>query len=240
MSALSRFERFMEQLVEGSVARLFRSPIQPVELAKRLEKAMESNQMMSARRILVPNVYRIELNPEDWIAFQPMRAEIEGELASYLTELALERSFTLLGSPQVTLVQNPAVALRGVRVESETVESAVSAGETQMMPTPVVTPQQNAVARASLLIPSPSGSQTIPLAATVVRLGRSFDNDIVLDDKRVSRYHALLRYQVRQFWVIDQNSMNGTFVNGARITETPIQDGDVVSLGGLELGFRMG
>jgi hypothetical protein len=58
MSALSRFEEFMEGMVEGNVARLFRSPIQPAEIGKRLERAMESQQTISVGRILVPNDYR--------------------------------------------------------------------------------------------------------------------------------------------------------------------------------------
>ncbi|HEU5087060.1 MAG TPA: FhaA domain-containing protein, partial [Roseiflexaceae bacterium] len=56
MSALSRFESFMENIVEGSVARLFRSPVQPAEIAKRLERAMEANQQISVRRVIVPNL----------------------------------------------------------------------------------------------------------------------------------------------------------------------------------------
>src|ERR671939_1261416 len=84
MSALARFESFMENMVEGSVARLFRSPIQPAEIAKRLERAMESQQTISVRRVIVPNVYRAFLNPQDFIAFQNVRSEMEREMATYL------------------------------------------------------------------------------------------------------------------------------------------------------------
>ena len=68
MPALARFESFMENMVEGSVARLFRSPVQPAEIAKRLERAMETQQTISVRRVIVPNVYRAFLNPQDLAA----------------------------------------------------------------------------------------------------------------------------------------------------------------------------
>src|ERR1044071_2467668 len=91
MSALARFESFMENMVEGSVARLFRSPVQPAEIAKRLERAMEAQQTISVRRVIVPNVYRAFLNPQDLAAFGPIRVEMEREMATYLAELAQER-----------------------------------------------------------------------------------------------------------------------------------------------------
>ena len=75
----------MEHMVEGSVARLFRSPVQPAEIAKRLERAMEAHQQVSVRRVIVPNVYRAFLHPQDMAAFQPIRAEVEQEMANYLT-----------------------------------------------------------------------------------------------------------------------------------------------------------
>ena len=76
MPALARFESFMENMVEGSVARLFRSPVQPAEIAKRLERAMETQQTISVRRVIVPNAYRAFLNPQDLAAFTVRRQAV--------------------------------------------------------------------------------------------------------------------------------------------------------------------
>ncbi len=81
MSALFRFERFMENVVEGSVQRLFRSPVQPAEIARRLERAMESQQTISVDRIIVPAFYRAFLNPEDFRVFEPIQESLEREMA---------------------------------------------------------------------------------------------------------------------------------------------------------------
>ena len=120
MSALSRFESFMENIVEGSVARLFRSPVQPSEIAKRLERAMETHQMISVRLVIVPNIYRAYLNPQDLAAFQNVRAEMEREMATYLADLAKERGFTMLEYPQVELTEDPGVSRHGIQVTAET------------------------------------------------------------------------------------------------------------------------
>ncbi|MFN8567488.1 MAG: FHA domain-containing protein [Kouleothrix sp.] len=47
-----------------------------------------------------------------------------------------------------------------------------------------------------------------------------------------------MRYRARRFWISDLGSTNGTFVNGEQVEEKALRDGDVVSLGGLELTFK--
>lgn len=238
MSALRRFEQFMEQLVEGSMARMFRSSIQPVEIARRLEKAMESNQRISVKRVIVPSFYRAYLHPQDFAAFQPVRQQIEQELATYLSELASERDFVLLEQPRVVLAEDPAVPRRSIQVVAEMGSNQVD----QPHMTKIMQVDQ-AVSRSSgafLLLQTGDTSQALPIATTMVSIGRGLDNDIILEDTRVSRKHAQLRYRQRRFWLTDLGSTNGTFVNGERIAERALRDGDVISLGGLELIFREG
>lgn len=230
----------METIVEDSVARLFRNPIQPAEIAKRLERAMESHQTISVRRVIVPNRYRVFLNPRDFAALKSYRAEIEREMAVYLNELANERSFTMLEHPHVELGEDSAVPRRTIQVIAETVEPRTD-GATQAMPATVhYMPNTQTTARALLLLGTPRGPQPIPLESTLLTLGRGLNNDIILEDTRVSRHHAQLRYKARRFWVTDLGSTNGTFLNGTPISEAELRDGDVISLGGLELTFREG
>ncbi|NTW03571.1 MAG: DUF3662 domain-containing protein, partial [Oscillochloris sp.] len=178
------------------------------------------------------------LNPQDFTAFQPVRVQLEQEMATYLSDLAAERGFTMLEHPRVTLAEDMAVPKRGIQVVAELANSQV-AESTQVMSATVA--QQVTPARrdhALLLLQAAAGPQPIPVESTMVTLGRGLGNDIILEDARVSRHHAQLRYKARRFWLTDLNSTNGTFVNGARVTETALRDGDVISLGGLELAFR--
>ena len=77
----------------------------------------------------------------------------------------------------------------------------------------------------------------LPLATDVVRVGRSPANDIVLDDASVSRRHALLARRGEATYVLDDRSLNGVRVNGRRVSEAPLRDGDIVVLGHLTLRF---
>jgi len=63
------------------------------------------------------------------------------------------------------------------------------------------------------------------------------DNQLVIDDPRVSRNHAQLRAINGRFVLFDLNSTGGTFVNGQRASQTVLYAGDVISLAGVALIF---
>jgi len=76
------------------------------------------------------------------------------------------------------------------------------------------------------------------LESTQLTIGRGLNNDVILEDTRVSRHHAQLRYRARRFWLSDIGSTNGTYINGEQVAEQALRDGDTISLGGLELTFK--
>ena len=70
------------------------------------------------------------------------------------------------------------------------------------------------------------------------RLGRAQDNEIILDDPKVSRHHAVFNLETEGWVITDLGSANGTFVNGQRIEEPyRLQNGDRISVGDVELGY---
>jgi pSer/pThr/pTyr-binding forkhead associated (FHA) protein len=131
------------------------------------------------------------------------------------------------------------VPRHGIQVTAETVSAgppAEASGHTQVFQPPSLGPTSQA--RTRLLLATPTGTHVIPLESTQLTIGRGLNNDIILEDTRVSRHHAQLRYRSRRFWIADLGSTNGTFVNGEPVEEQAIRDGDVISLGGLELTFK--
>ena len=76
-----------------------------------------------------------------------------------------------------------------------------------------------------------------PLTEPVVNIGRRLENQLVIDDPRVSRNHAQLRAIKGRFVLFDLNATGGTFVNGQRTSQTVLYPGDVISLAGVALIF---
>ncbi|MDP7703696.1 ATP-binding cassette domain-containing protein [Mycobacterium sp. TY815] len=78
----------------------------------------------------------------------------------------------------------------------------------------------------------------VPAApATSARIGRAADNDIVVADVLASRYHAQLSPAPAGAEIRDLNSINGTFVNGLRVGSAILSEGDVVTIGNVDLAF---
>lgn len=76
---------------------------------------------------------------------------------------------------------------------------------------------------------------------TTLRIGRSGENDIVFNDPKVSRMHAEIAWQSTVFALHDLGSVNGTFVNGERLSESSrvLRDGDDIILGKQRLVYEM-
>ena len=83
-----------------------------------------------------------------------------------------------------------------------------------------------------MLVSPPRPGAAAPGTKTV---GRSKTNDIVVEDYLVSRVHALLNTTASGLEIRDNNSSNGTFVNGSSVTRSALREGDVVTVGNTDL-----
>jgi pSer/pThr/pTyr-binding forkhead associated (FHA) protein len=120
--------------------------------------------------------------------------------------------------------------VRGVR-PSVRVESGPS--RTIVTATPVTSTSNG----EAVLVDASGNSFPIPTGKEI-KIGRSLDNDIVLNDSSVSRHHAALEARNGGFRLRDLGSQNGTFVRGERINEAPLSNGDPVRVGDAAFTFR--
>jgi pSer/pThr/pTyr-binding forkhead associated (FHA) protein len=82
-----------------------------------------------------------------------------------------------------------------------------------------------------LEVQGPTGSLTIKLEGEPMRIGRGLSAELRLDDSSVSRRHAILVPRPRGARILDDRSSNGTFVNGRRVQQSELRNGDVIVLG---------
>jgi adenylate cyclase len=80
----------------------------------------------------------------------------------------------------------------------------------------------------------------VVLSGDKLTFGRRSKNDIVIKEERVSKEHASIHREDGDWYIRDWCSANGTFVNGERVAEKKLQDGDVVRLGSIEVQFHSG
>lgn len=78
-----------------------------------------------------------------------------------------------------------------------------------------------------------------PIPNEGLSIGRSAENDLRIPDGTISRQHARIERRGDTFVVVDLNSANGTFVNGQRVQQHLLQDGDEIRVGQVRMRFRL-
>jgi hypothetical protein len=227
---LARFERLLEDAVEGSLRRVFPTTIQPVQLAKSAARAMEEARVIGLHGAEVPNSYRLRLSPPDLERFADYSATLSRELSRYLLDYARERGLRPIAEPRVELLADPGVRGGSVRAEARFVDLA-PARETELEAAVEGTrrlrladlagarPGQPLHIERRLWLTDQVGLRfALEPHLAVVRVGRATDNEIAIANQRVSRYHAQLRWVESSWLVYDLDSTNGTFVDGQRVS----------------------
>ncbi len=259
MSVLRSIESKLESLFEGVFGRAFRSNVQPVELARKLVKEMDDHRSVSVSRVYVPNEYTVYLSPGDRRQFQAYEESLKLELQEYLAEHARREGYVMLSPPIVLMASDDdlgvgmfGIATRMVQRPRQRLPQAAapapaprSAGQTMVYrsgpdaePEPAE-PEPPAAAEVAEIPAALTavGGERYELEKQVVLIGRSQDSDIRLADPNVSRRHAEVRRDDDAFWLVDLGSTNGTEVNGRRLRQVKLEDGDRITLGSTELVF---
>src|SRR4051812_12563784 len=130
VNILDRFEQSFERLVEGSVRRLFRSPVQPAEIGRKLERAMVGNQVVSVDGTLVPNDYRVAMHPQDMVSFVDFVSALCRQMENWLGDLADERGFKTIDRIRVQIVGDEAIPRRAIQVTA-TISDRPELGRTE-------------------------------------------------------------------------------------------------------------
>jgi hypothetical protein len=250
---LKHIEKRMESLVEGVFGRAFRRQIHPVEIAKGLTKQMDEGRMVSISRTYAPNDFTVHLSREDTESIQAYQASLRDELIQYASTHAENKNYHLMtpprirfeteetlrfgefgvtakltggdgprekGAPQDTSGQTRIFRTEDTGDEVEQGTAAISANEARL----------HGLARE--IVELALGDETHPLEGRGPwGVGRSQENDIVINDPNVSRRHARISRSDNGFVVEDLGSTNGTLLDGAPIDREMIEGGDELTFG---------
>jgi hypothetical protein len=237
---LAKFESKAEQWIEGTFGRVFGGQVQPMEVASALARVMEDEHFTANNgERFAPNVYWVYLNPADYEALRETRPNLPDDLARSLIELATRAGLRLTDQPAVEIHADERIPRRQVSVAGQYVAQNTApisqTAEINISQIAALRQASDASLVHSFLILE--GRRHVPLVKPVVTLGRALDNDVVLDDPRVSRHHAQLRVRQGRYVLYDTGSSGGTFVNQLPVSEVVLNAGDVISLAGAQIIF---
>ena len=261
MGVMSKFESMMQGIVEGSFGRVFRSRLQPVELASKLARAMDANLQLGLEKRIAPNLYDVYLSQRDHAYFMSFSRSLAQQLSDSLINVARERGYMLPSRPIVRFHEDDNLITGQTRILTQILDPrslpdddgaqgdydveetrSMSPAEAQELARHVAESQQaqvEPVPPAWLTLYRPARGKPMPITQPVLHLGRHLSNDVVINDKRVSRYHAEIRYEHGQFVLYDLGSTNGVGINGVMTHQpVPLKNNDMVSVGSHEFVFQ--
>lgn len=82
------------------------------------------------------------------------------------------------------------------------------------------------------------GVNSIELSDPIITIGRVENNVVCIEDPNISKHHTLLVSEDASYKIYDLHSVNGTWINGERITAATLKEGDAVRIGYLELKYE--
>lgn len=261
MSVLQRFEKRLENLVEGTFAKVFRGVVHPVEIASAMQREAEAHKaILAGGRTLVPNRYVIDLSPYDHGRLAPYAAALAQELAQTQAEYIGEQGWTVYGDVIVEIERGEGLDTGMFRVTAEVYtggqqpEPAQQSGgyEQPYSGPPAGGPPGGASEAAPYSGPPAPPAQQAPnarmlsndgrqyaLAIGSTIIGRGEQAQLRLADVGISRRHARLDFDGTRVVLTDLGSTNGTVVNGQRVSAVALQPGDVVQFGTTTLTLHM-
>src|SRR5579884_1920281 len=140
MGVLKKFEQRLEGLVNGTFAKVFKSEVQPVEIAGALQRECDNNaQIWNRDRTIVPNDFVVELSPHDHERLSPYAVQLGQELAGMVREYAQAQRYSFMGPLQVNLQRADDLDTGLYRVRSRT-QAAGPAQQPAPAPVPAYQP----------------------------------------------------------------------------------------------------
>lgn len=243
MNRIARFEELAEWLVEGTFARLFAGYLHPLEVATHLAHAVEDHKAYAPDgTALAPTHYWVYLHPQDFALLIANRPTLADDLAEHVAGLARQAGLVLNEPPVIAVEPLLSVAPHSVRVEARWQPPETAAREPVSSTREMTAEEQALVYAASAETPARAflivdGQRHVELQTPVVSVGRALDNDVILEDPRVSRHHAQIRRRYGRYILYDLGSAGGTTINGYPVEECVLQAGDVISFAGVEVVY---
>ncbi len=215
---LRSVERRLERLVEGTIGRLFRGGVRPVEIGHRIARAMTDSRSVGVRgQAVVANHFSVTLAPDDLDRFADVHDSMVRELCDAARDHARDEGWSFMGPVKVELEADEGLRAGSFEVSARMKEADGGAG----------------------VLILPTGEQVV-LTEYLVTFGRLPESTVSFDDSNVSRQHAEIRPEGDGFVLTDLGSTNGTKVNGAPVTRHRLVDRDRITFGATVVEFRAG
>lgn len=217
MGFLDKFEKTLENKVTGLFSKTFKSGLEPLEIASAIKKEMDAKaSILSRDRILVPNSYLVQLSPQDFERLNNLGEPLIEELSKLCSEHAAKQRFQFGELLDISLSQEPSLALGQLSVVSSSKKL-----EVEWVPVLEV------------------AGVTHTLVGAKTTVGRDSTADIQIGDNGLSRKHFEILWDGSSAVLRDLGSTNGVKVQGSKIDQVVLLNGTAFSAGRTQFLFNV-
>jgi len=231
-SKFDQLEKKLQSLFEDQVLALLPGLTVEDRIIQKLASTLKQNITEQGKDVVAPSVFTLIVAPSSAAIWKDPK--IMEALKKVISIAIKETGLKLEAQPTITVTTNDTYAENDVSViASHKVETME---DTKGMATDSENNKSNETIpeNAFLIV---EGVKVYPLKEPVINIGRRLENQLVIDDPRISRNHAQLRAINGRYVLFDLNSTGGSFVNSQRTSQTVLYPGDVISLAGVALIF---
>ena len=228
MGLLDNVEKRLDRIVNGSFSKAFKAQIKPEEIADAVQHEIDMRARQQDGRIVAPNRFVIALSTEDYRTLESYMTGLQTELASMVVKHCFQQRYARVDQPDIQFAEDASLHVGDVRIDSESgprqhMDASPTTAHESLIP-PIVAEQA-----ATPHLRSTDGTD-YPLVQPVMTMGRTSEADIQINDLGISRIHCTILLG-SQVMIRDNQSTNGTLVDGQKITEAPLNHGSLVQIG---------
>ena len=234
MGTLYNLEKKFKTLVEDKIVNLFVHKKLEDQISRKLASAMyDQLRSEESGMIHAPNIFLVTTSPTNDLELRN-NPDFLHNLAIALERIGHEAGFTYPSKIIISCHANETFTDDRVNVIASSFRDKEDETQGIQIKSNNLKNEKQKHLSSYLIL---EGYNSIPLGLQVTNLGRSAENQIVLNDPRISREHAQIREIDGRFKIFDLNSKGGTFINHLQINEKLLESGDVISLAGYSIIF---
>lgn len=231
MGLLDSLESRLDKLVNGSFSKAFKAGIEPTELGAVLQQELDAKAKEADGKLVVPNIFVIDLGSDDYSRLQAYLLPLGAELAKLAQDYAEEQRYFATSHMSVTFQHDSQLGTGIFRINSGSgpVAEPAAASAVSVMPVEMISDT------APPHLTSVNGEKFF-ITQSVTKIGRGDQAEIQIEDSGISRLHCAIILG-SEITIRDLGSTNGTMVDGRTVSETVILDGSIIKIGSTTLTF---
>lgn len=243
----SKMENFLENHIEGFFNRKFASDLQFAEIEKSVAHIINRNRKKVNNAFFVPNYYEVRMSEKDYGRICSRKSR--EMLYEYIVCLVMHEDVFIDGILCIKFKKDVLLKKGTCEVTFDYMADKVKCQDDDVDEKTIIIQKPTLKEAAAISSEHVYASLTVlegrdldahlDIGEQQIHIGRREENEFLLTDPNTSRLHAYITFEKYRHILHDADSLNGTFVNGKKISADCLRDGDTINIGQTQMIYEV-